>query len=48
MWRHRARAAAYLSADAWLAAFAMSARLRLVTFDQDFARFAGLERLELG
>lgn len=34
--------------DAWLAAFATSARLRLVTFDRDFARFAELERLELG
>jgi predicted nucleic acid-binding protein len=34
--------------DAWLAAFATSARLRLVTCDRDFARFAGLERLELG
>ena len=37
-----------LLTDAWLAAFAVSARLRLVTFDRDFARFAGLERLELG
>jgi toxin-antitoxin system PIN domain toxin len=37
-----------LLTDAWLAAFATSARLRLVTFDRDFARFAGLELLELG
>jgi len=37
-----------LLTDAWLAAFAVSARLRLVTFDRDFARFADLERLELG
>ena len=39
---------ARLLTDAWLAAFALSARLRLVTFDRDFSRFAGLERLELG
>ena len=37
-----------LLTDAWLVAFATSARLRLVTFDRDFARFARLERLELG
>jgi predicted nucleic acid-binding protein len=39
---------ARLLTDAWLSAFATSARLRLVTFDGDFARFARLERLELG
>lgn len=36
-----------LLTDAWLAAFALTARLRLVTFDRDFARFAGLQRLKL-
>lgn len=33
--------------DAYLAAFARTAGLRLVTFDADFARFDGLERLTL-
>ncbi len=33
--------------DAYLAAFARSGRLRLVSFDADFARFAGLELLRL-
>jgi predicted nucleic acid-binding protein len=39
---------ARLLTDAYLAAFAQSAGLRLVTFDRDFARFAGLQRVELG
>lgn len=34
--------------DAYLAAFARTAGLRLVTFDRDFARFQGLELLALG
>lgn len=38
---------ARLLTDAYLAAFAQSAGLRLVTFDRDFSRFAGLDRLEL-
>jgi predicted nucleic acid-binding protein len=33
--------------DAYLAAFARCARLRLVTFDADFARFEGLDLLAL-
>jgi predicted nucleic acid-binding protein len=33
--------------DAYLAAFARSAGLRLVTFDRGFARFSGLEVLLL-
>jgi predicted nucleic acid-binding protein len=33
--------------DAYLAAFAQASRLRLVTFDSDFARFGQLERLTL-
>ena len=33
--------------DAYLAAFAKGARLRMVTFDQGFARFKGLELLIL-
>lgn len=36
-----------LWSDAYLAAFARCAHLRLVTFDADFARFEGLERLRL-
>lgn len=36
-----------LLTDAYLAAFAMCAGLRLVSFDADFARFAGLEWLQL-
>lgn len=39
---------ARLLTDAYLGAFALSAGLRLVTFDRDFARFPGLDRLELG
>lgn len=38
---------ARLLTDAYLAAFAQAASLRLVTFDRDFARFAKLDRLEL-
>jgi toxin-antitoxin system PIN domain toxin len=34
--------------DAYLAAFARGAGLRLVTFDRDFARFQGVELLALG
>jgi len=33
--------------DAYLAAFATSANLRLVSFDSDFVRFAGLQLLRL-
>ena len=33
--------------DAYLAAFAATAGLRLVTFDKDFARFGGIARLQL-
>jgi toxin-antitoxin system PIN domain toxin len=33
--------------DAYLAAFAVSARLRLVTFDRGFSRFSGLDLLVL-
>lgn len=33
--------------DAYLAAFARAADLRLVTFDRDFARFEGLDLLRL-
>ena len=33
--------------DTYLAAFALAGGLRLVTFDQDFARFAGTARLHL-
>ncbi len=36
-----------LLTDAYLAAFAMSARMRMVTFDKDFERFAGLDCLRL-
>lgn len=36
-----------LLTDAYLAAFAMSANLRLVTFDSDFERFEGLSMLQL-
>ncbi|MGQ0510099.1 MAG: TA system VapC family ribonuclease toxin [Betaproteobacteria bacterium] len=39
---------ARLWSDAYLAAFARSAHLRLVTFDADFARFEGLACLRLG
>ena len=35
------------STDAYLAAFALSAGLRLVTFDQGFALFPGLDLLLL-
>lgn len=38
---------ARLWTDAYLAAFAIAGRLRLVTFDKDFARFGGVERLHL-
>lgn len=38
---------ARLLTDAYLAAFATSANLRLVSFDQDFTRFAGLQLLRL-
>jgi len=34
--------------DAYLAAFAIQGRFRLVTFDRDFARFEGLDGLYLG
>jgi toxin-antitoxin system PIN domain toxin len=37
-----------LLTDAYLCAFAVSAGLRLVTFDRDFSRFPGLHRLDLG
>ncbi len=33
--------------DAYLAAFAMAASLRLVSFDRDFSRFPGLNWLHL-
>ena len=33
--------------DTYLAAFALAGGLRLVTFDKDFARFAGAARLQL-
>jgi len=33
--------------DAYLAAFAIAARVRLVTFDTDFTRFGGLDLLHL-
>jgi hypothetical protein len=33
--------------DAYLAAFAISAGMRLVTFDNDFSRFEGLNLLRL-
>ena len=36
-----------LMTDAYLAAFASSGRLRLVTFDRDFSPFDGLHRLQL-
>jgi toxin-antitoxin system PIN domain toxin len=38
---------ARLLTDAYLAAFAMAADLRLVTFDRDFERFDGLKSLRL-
>ena len=38
---------ARLLTDAYLAAFAKSARLRMVTFDKDFGRFQGLDCLRL-
>ena len=38
---------ARLLTDAYLAAFAGSARLRMVTFDKDFGRFQGLDCLRL-
>jgi len=38
---------ARLLTDAYLAAFATSANLRLVSFDRDFTRFAGLQLLRL-
>jgi predicted nucleic acid-binding protein len=38
---------ARLLTDAYLAAFAMAADLRLVTFDRDFERFDGLKTLRL-
>jgi len=38
---------ARLLTDAYLAAFATSANLRLVSFDRDFTRFAGLPLLRL-
>ena len=38
---------ARLWTDAYLAAFAASGNLRLVTFDKDFARFEGVQRLHL-
>ena len=39
---------ARLLTDAYLAAFAESAGLRVVTFDKDFKRFEGLDCLHLG
>ncbi len=39
---------ARLMTDAYLAAFAVSAKLRLVTFDRDFSRFDDLCSLQLG
>ena len=39
----RARPATELGADAYLAAFARIAGLRLVTFDRSFPKLAGLE-----
>lgn len=38
---------ARMMTDAYLAAFARSGRLRLVTFDRDFDRFNGLDLLKL-
>ena len=38
---------ARLLTDAYLAAFAVSARMRMVTFDKDFDRFVGLDYLRL-
>ncbi len=38
---------ARLLTDAYLAAFAVSARMRMVTFDKDFDRFLGLDCLRL-
>jgi toxin-antitoxin system PIN domain toxin len=38
---------ARLWTNAYLAAFAASGNLRLVTFDKDFARFEGIQRLQL-
>jgi predicted nucleic acid-binding protein len=38
---------ACLLTDAYLAAFAESAGLRMVTFDKDFERFDGLDCLRL-
>lgn len=38
---------ARLLTDAYLAAFAESAGLRMVTFDKDFERFEGLDCLRL-
>ena len=38
---------ARLLTDAYLAAFSISANLRLVSFDRDFTRFAGLQFLRL-
>ena len=38
---------ARLLTDAYLAAFAVSARMRMVTFDKDFDRFVGLNCLRL-
>lgn len=38
---------ARLLTDAYLAAFAVSARMRMVTFDKDFDRFVGLDCLRL-
>ena len=38
---------ARLLTDAYLAAFAESSRLRMVTFDKDFGRFQGLDCLRL-
>ena len=38
---------ARLLADAYLAAFAVSARMRMMTFDKDFKPFQGLDFLRL-
>ena len=46
-WCHLGRTSPNLWTDAYLASFARSAGLRLVTFDQGFAGFSGLELLIL-
>ncbi|MFI5384996.1 MAG: TA system VapC family ribonuclease toxin [Fimbriimonadales bacterium] len=46
-WIHKGLVTARTWTDAYLAAFALSSGFRLVTFDQDFGRFPGLDRLTL-